>query len=46
MSILSSFIKATKGKTEIYPLIGILSFALSGAVYFGTRAIRSPDVVW
>lgn len=46
MSGLSSFIKASKTKPEIYPIIGILSFALSGAVYFGSRAMRAPDVVW
>lgn len=46
MTALSSFIKVSKSKPEIYPIIGILSFALSGAAYFGARAMRAPDVVW
>lgn len=45
MTALQSFLKASK-KPEIYPIIGILGVALSGAVFFGTRAIRAPDVAW
>ncbi|KAL9557049.1 hypothetical protein MBANPS3_001575 [Mucor bainieri] len=40
MTALSSFLKASK-KPEVYPIVGIL-----GAVFFGSRAIRAPDVAW
>lgn len=44
MSALSSFLKASK-KPEVYPIVGILSIALSGAVFFAAHASRAPDVV-
>jgi NADH dehydrogenase (ubiquinone) 1 alpha subcomplex subunit 4 len=46
MAALSNFIKISKAKPEIYPIVGILGFALSGAVFFSARAMRAPDVVW
>ncbi|KAI8994955.1 NADH-ubiquinone reductase complex 1 MLRQ subunit-domain-containing protein [Pilobolus umbonatus] len=45
MSILTHFLK-NSNRPEVYPIVGILGFALSGAVYFGARALRAPDVVW
>ncbi|KAI7898710.1 NADH-ubiquinone reductase complex 1 MLRQ subunit-domain-containing protein [Cokeromyces recurvatus] len=46
MTALSNFLKISAKKPEIYPIVGILTFALSGAAYFGARAMRAPDVVW
>ncbi|KAI8377552.1 uncharacterized protein BYT42DRAFT_570683 [Radiomyces spectabilis] len=46
MGHLSQFLKISKAKPEIYPIIAILSCALTGAVYVGTHAARAPDVVW
>lgn len=45
MTALSSFLKASK-KPEVYTIVSILGVALSGAVYFGARACRAPDVSW
>lgn len=45
MTALQSFLKASN-KPEVYPIVGILSVALGGAVYFGSRALRAPDVAW
>lgn len=45
MTALSKFLAASK-KPEVYPIVGILGVALSGAVFFGARAIRAPDVAW
>ncbi|KAF1802833.1 NADH-ubiquinone reductase complex 1 MLRQ subunit-domain-containing protein [Mucor lusitanicus] len=45
MTALSSFLKASR-KPEVYPIVGILGVALSGAVFFSARAIRAPDVAW
>jgi NADH dehydrogenase (ubiquinone) 1 alpha subcomplex subunit 4 len=45
MSALANFIKKSN-KPEVYPIVGILGFALSGAAFFGARAVKSPDVCW
>ncbi|KAI9250744.1 NADH-ubiquinone reductase complex 1 MLRQ subunit-domain-containing protein [Sporodiniella umbellata] len=45
MSALNNFLRNSR-KPEIYPLFGILTFALSGAGFFMYRAARAPDVSW
>ncbi|KAG1472077.1 hypothetical protein G6F56_001755 [Rhizopus delemar] len=45
MSSLNSFLRKSQ-KPEIYPLIGILTCALSGAAYVGYHAAKAPDVAW
>ncbi|KAI8967401.1 hypothetical protein BDF20DRAFT_900873 [Mycotypha africana] len=45
MSTIARFMKASN-KPEVYPIVGILSIALSGAGFFGYRAMKAPDVVW
>ncbi|KAI8370098.1 NADH-ubiquinone reductase complex 1 MLRQ subunit-domain-containing protein [Choanephora cucurbitarum] len=45
MTALQSFLRASR-KPEVYPIVGILSLALSGAAFFGVHAIKAPDVVW
>jgi NADH dehydrogenase (ubiquinone) 1 alpha subcomplex subunit 4 len=43
---LQNFLKVSKSKPEIFPLIAILTCALSGAAYYGVHAMKAPDVVW
>lgn len=45
-SQLQNFLKVSKTKPEIFPLLGILTCALSGAAYYGIHAMKAPDVVW
>ncbi|CAO3629823.1 unnamed protein product [Cunninghamella blakesleeana] len=46
MGALHHFIQISKSKPEIFPIVGILGCALSGAVYMSVHQARAPDVVW
>ncbi|KAI8099005.1 NADH-ubiquinone reductase complex 1 MLRQ subunit-domain-containing protein [Halteromyces radiatus] len=41
-----NFIRQAKNKPEIFPLVGILGFAVSGAIFMSVHQARAPDVVW
>ncbi|KAI9300423.1 hypothetical protein BJ944DRAFT_26187 [Cunninghamella echinulata] len=46
MGALQHFLQISKAKPEVFPIVGILGFALSGAVYMSIHQARAPDVVW
>ncbi|KAI8071462.1 NADH-ubiquinone reductase complex 1 MLRQ subunit-domain-containing protein [Gongronella butleri] len=46
MGAVLHFIRQAKNKPEIYPLVGILSCAVVGAVFMSAHQSRAPDVVW
>lgn len=46
MGPIQQFFKQSVSKPEIYPLVAILTFALSGAGFMGYHQFHSPDVIW